>query len=70
MSLIMALTRTRRQLLPCAILKCFSFCNMQLFINGQFVDSKSGKTFPVVNPSTGKVISQVSEGDKVSCQAV
>ncbi|XP_032794596.2 retinal dehydrogenase 1 [Daphnia magna] len=36
----------------------------KLFINGQFVDSQSGKTFPVVNPSTGKVICQVSEGDK------
>lgn len=36
----------------------------KLFINGQFVDAKSGKTFPVVNPATGKVISQVAEGDK------
>jgi hypothetical protein len=38
---------------------------IQLFINGQFVDCKSGKLFPVVNPATGKTIAQVSEGDKV-----
>ena len=28
----------------------------KLFINGQFVDSKGGKLFEVVNPSTEKVI--------------
>lgn len=37
----------------------------QLFINNEFVDSKSGKTFATVNPSTGNVIAQISEGDKV-----
>lgn len=41
------------------------FAFFQLFINNQFVDSKSGKTFPVVNPANGKVIVNVSEGDKV-----
>lgn len=49
----------------------------KLFINNQFVDAVSGKTFPTVNPSTGtwtitavliycvgKVIAQVAEADK------
>lgn len=41
-----------------------SFLN-QLFINNQFVDSKSGKTFETINPATGKVITRVAEADKV-----
>merc|ERR1712071_152711 len=36
----------------------------QLFIDGQFVDSVSGKTFASVNPSTGKTLCHVAEGDK------
>ncbi|XP_042148367.1 aldehyde dehydrogenase, mitochondrial isoform X1 [Ixodes scapularis] len=36
----------------------------QLFINNEFVDSASKKTFPVLNPATGAVIAQVQEGDK------
>ena len=36
----------------------------QIFINNQFVDSESGKTFPTINPSTGDVICNVQEGDK------
>ncbi|CAD5125870.1 DgyrCDS14062 [Dimorphilus gyrociliatus] len=36
----------------------------QLFINNQFVDAKSGKTFDTINPSSGEVIAQVAEGDK------
>ncbi|KAH8926104.1 putative indole-3-acetaldehyde dehydrogenase [Atractiella rhizophila] len=32
-----------------------------LFINNKFVPSESGKTFEVLNPSTGKEIAQVSE---------
>jgi len=36
----------------------------QLFINNQFVDSISGKTFPTINPATEDVICQVAEGDK------
>ncbi|XP_044013086.1 aldehyde dehydrogenase X, mitochondrial-like [Aphidius gifuensis] len=36
----------------------------QLFINNEFVDAKSGKKFPTINPATGRVITQVSEGDK------
>ena len=38
---------------------------MQLFINNEFVDAKSGKTFSTINPATGKVIAEVAEGDKV-----
>lgn len=36
----------------------------QLFINGKFVDSISGKKFAVINPSNGKKICDVAEGDK------
>jgi lactaldehyde dehydrogenase/glycolaldehyde dehydrogenase len=34
----------------------------QLFIDGKFVDSSSGKTFSVINPSTEEVISECPEG--------
>ncbi|XP_049837438.1 aldehyde dehydrogenase 1A1-like isoform X1 [Schistocerca gregaria] len=37
----------------------------QLFINNEFVDSASGKKFPVINPSTGETIADVAEGDKI-----
>ncbi|GAB1290122.1 Aldehyde dehydrogenase, mitochondrial [Apodemus speciosus] len=39
------------------------FCN-QIFINNEWHDSVSKKTFPTVNPSTGEVICQVAEGNK------
>src|SRR5260370_13692765 len=35
----------------------------KLLINGQWVNSTSGKTFPTINPSTGEVIPQVAEAD-------
>src|SRR5260370_9413091 len=35
----------------------------KLLINGRWVDSTSGKTFPTINPSTGEVITQVAESD-------
>ncbi|KAF5758566.1 putative aldehyde dehydrogenase (NAD(+)) [Helianthus annuus] len=35
----------------------------QLLINGKFVDSASGKTFPTLDPRTGEVIANVAEGD-------
>jgi aldehyde dehydrogenase (NAD+) len=35
----------------------------KLLINGKWVDSTSGKTFPTINPSTGDVITQVAESD-------
>ncbi|XP_033750674.1 retinal dehydrogenase 2-like [Pecten maximus] len=36
----------------------------QLFINNEYVDSVSGKTFATINPSTGEKIIEVQEGDK------
>ena len=35
----------------------------QLFIDGQWVPAKSGKTFETINPATEEVIAQVAEGD-------
>jgi hypothetical protein len=35
----------------------------RLFINNEFVPSKSGKTFPTVNPATEEVITRVHEAD-------
>ncbi|HXJ06413.1 MAG TPA: aldehyde dehydrogenase family protein [Candidatus Acidoferrum sp.] len=37
----------------------------KLLINGRWVSSASGKTFPTINPSTGDVITQVAEADAV-----
>lgn len=36
----------------------------QIFINNEWVDSVSGKTFTTVNPATGAKICDVQEGDK------
>lgn len=36
----------------------------QIFINNEWVNSESGKTFPTINPTTGKKICDVQEGDK------
>src|SRR5271163_1141583 len=35
----------------------------KLLIDGQWVNSASGKTFPTLNPATGEVITQVAEAD-------
>src|ERR1700682_2531717 len=35
----------------------------KLLINGQWVNSTSGKTFPTINPATGEVITQIAEAD-------
>ena len=35
----------------------------KLLINGKWVESSSGKTFPTINPATGEVIAQVAEAD-------
>ncbi|CAL0313172.1 unnamed protein product [Lupinus luteus] len=35
----------------------------QLLIDGKFVDAASGKTFPTLDPRTGKVIAHVAEGN-------
>lgn len=36
----------------------------QLFINNEWQDAVSKKTFPTVNPATGEVIGHVAEGDR------
>ena len=36
----------------------------RLFINGEFVNSASGKTFEVINPATEEVITAVQEADE------
>ena len=36
----------------------------QLFIDGQFVDAESGKTFTTPNPATGETFAEVAEADK------
>lgn len=36
----------------------------QLFINGKFVDSLSGRRFPTINPANGQKIAEVAEADK------
>uniref|UniRef100_A0A7N5ZRW8 aldehyde dehydrogenase (NAD(+)) n=1 Tax=Anabas testudineus TaxID=64144 RepID=A0A7N5ZRW8_ANATE len=35
-----------------------------LFINNQWQDAASGKTFPTINPATGEVICEVAEADQ------
>ena len=35
----------------------------KMLIDGKWVDSVSGKTFPTYDPSTGKVMAQIAEGD-------
>lgn len=39
----------------------FAKFETNLFIDGKFVKSQSGKTFPAINPATGKIICQVQE---------
>lgn len=36
----------------------------RILINGKWVESASGKTFPSYNPATGEVLAQVAEGDR------
>ena len=40
----------------------------QLFINGQWIPSQSGKTFDTINPANEEVIAQVAEGDAVDVE--
>src|SRR5438309_10507989 len=35
----------------------------QMYVNGEWVESKSGKTFPVYDPSTEEVIAQVPDAN-------
>jgi phenylacetaldehyde dehydrogenase len=43
----------------------FVVTRRQLFIDGQLVDAKSGKTFDTVNPATGETLATIAEGDVV-----
>ena len=36
-----------------------------IFINNEFVNSISGRMFPTINPSTGEVICNIQEADKL-----
>jgi len=36
----------------------------KMLINGKWVNSASGKTFPTYNPATGEVLADVAEGDR------
>ena len=39
-----------------------TFC-LQIFIDNEWRKSRSGKSFPTINPSTGEVITEIQEGD-------
>src|ERR1700704_2307971 len=41
----------------------------KMLIDGKWVNSISGKTFPTYNPATGEVLAQVAEGDKQDVDA-
>ncbi|HLH57662.1 MAG TPA: aldehyde dehydrogenase family protein, partial [Streptosporangiaceae bacterium] len=41
----------------------FTATPRQLFINGQWADAASGKTFDTPNPATGQTLARVAEGD-------
>ena len=41
----------------------FTATPRKLFINGQWVDAASGKTFETPNPATGETLANVAEGD-------
>jgi len=41
----------------------------RLFIGGQWVDAKSGRTFDTYDPGTGRVIAQVALGDAADIDA-
>jgi phenylacetaldehyde dehydrogenase len=41
----------------------------KMLIDGKWVDSVSGKTFPTYNPATGEVLAKVAEGDKADIDA-
>src|ERR1700675_4890445 len=41
----------------------------KMLIDGKWVSSISGKTFPTYNPATGEVLAQVAEGDKADIDA-
>src|ERR1700761_5167446 len=41
----------------------FTAAPRKLFINGDWVDAASGKTFETPNPATGETLANVAEGD-------
>ena len=41
----------------------FTAAPRQLFINGQWVEAASGKTFETPNPATGETLAKIAEGD-------
>ncbi len=41
----------------------------KMLIDGKWLDSVSGKTFPTYNPATGEVLAKVAEGDKADIDA-
>lgn len=49
----------------CQSMSMCLFLSLQIFINNEWHDAESKKTFPTINPATGEVICQVAEGDKV-----
>lgn len=51
-----------------ATLKDQSLFKQQSYINGKWVDAKSGKTFEVTNPATGKTIGTMPEMNKDDIQ--
>ncbi len=55
---------TTQQQLHSSVVKFLSSAPKKMLINGQFVASKSGKTFDTVNPATGETIVKVYEADK------
>jgi phenylacetaldehyde dehydrogenase len=42
----------------------FVSTSRKMLINGHWVDSVSGKTFPTYDPATGKELAYIAEGDK------
>jgi phenylacetaldehyde dehydrogenase len=47
-----------------SLAKAFLASPRKLLINGKWLDAQDGKTFPVYDPATGKVIAQVADGGK------
>jgi phenylacetaldehyde dehydrogenase len=43
--------------------EAFIGATRQMFINGEWVDAASGKTFETPNPATGETLARVAEGD-------
>ncbi|HLW87870.1 MAG TPA: aldehyde dehydrogenase family protein [Terriglobales bacterium] len=49
---------------PDATVTSFVSRKHKMLINGKWVDSLSGKTFPTYNPATGEVMAHIAEGDR------